>query len=584
MSDQKHDATRIDVNAAERAVDRAFSTGKADRAEITRQAQEDASEALKLVGVAIDSDEEADEAARLAVIAANMGNRERAKKARTNEREARAKAKADHRAATKSAKQAYEAVKFSDPTKLGFMRAVQVFFFAHIAITLLMLILTSRDTIVYSSTNFADWIMVILESVAFYFFVNRYKIGRVFTIGVAAVGVVLSIVAAFSSTNFSFANMLSDCIYYILIILYFAFSKRVRVVLVNDLAHDKGAFDDADLVIDRKGWPFYRNLIIYFFVFSVLGHWMEAGFCQLIRLGVVKGDYDPTNTMLWRDWFYPYPMHGTAVILIALILYSLFCWLKKKFSNKFVPYIVSFLINMAVCTLIEFVGGLLFNANLQNWNYSDLPFNFMGQICLQNAIGFGFASSIIAWWLYPTMERLIARVRPSIMNIVCVAVSTVGLLLFSLYAIAPPQGIDMGQGGSAEYRREANRERDVLLNEASTAEVIIEQLRKDIQNSLFLPEDDRHAILETLSKASDDIAKANKQLEDAQFVSEELVEAIDNETYVSTEYKDRRASSSKEESSEEASSEDESSEEDSSSENEDADDEGSEEGQEQEAA
>ncbi|MDO4797041.1 MAG: hypothetical protein Q4A01_03370 [Coriobacteriales bacterium] len=539
MADEERDETRMDVNVAERAIDKAFSTGKADRASITRQAREDAGEAMRLVEVAIDSDEEADEAARLAVIASNMGNRERAKKARANEREARSKAKADHRAATKSARQAYEAIKYSDPTKLGFIRLVQFIFFGHIALALLLLVLTSRDTIIYSSANISDWIMVILESVAFYFVMNRYKIARPFVIGVACVGIVLDMITLFTGGIYYLWSMLPNILYYILLILYFVFSRRVRMVFVNDLAHDRDDATNAELVIDRKSWPFYRNLIMYFFVFSVLGHWMEAGFCQLIRLGIVQGDFDATNTMLWRDWFYPYPMHGTAVILIAVILYPLFTWLKKKIPNKIAPYVVSFLINMFVCTLIEFGGGMLFNANLQNWDYSNLPFNFMGQICLQNAIGFGVASSIIAWWLYPTIERLIARVRPSIMNIVCIVVAVAGGILFSLYAIAPPMEYDMGQAGSAEYRREATAEQTQLADDASDAQGEVSQLQSEVQDSYFMPEDDRHAVQEILNGVSSDLAEVQKRIDNAEFVSEEVVKQVDEVTLVSTEFKNK---------------------------------------------
>ena len=95
---------RENIYMAERAVDRAFNTGKADRARITRQAQLDAAEAVTMVGIAMESDEEADEAARLSVIADNMGNRKKAKDARDKAREAQLKAVENHRAATKSAK------------------------------------------------------------------------------------------------------------------------------------------------------------------------------------------------------------------------------------------------------------------------------------------------------------------------------------------------------------------------------------------------------------------------------------------------------------------------------------------------
>ena len=36
--------------------------------------------------------------------------------------------------------------------------------------------------------------------------------------------------------------------------------------------------------------------------------------------------------MLFRDWLYPFPMHGIAVVLIALILWPLKEWLRKRLN------------------------------------------------------------------------------------------------------------------------------------------------------------------------------------------------------------------------------------------------------------
>lgn len=509
------------IKDAEKAVDRAFSTGKVDRATITRMAQLDAAEAVAMAGIAMESDEEADEAAKFTIIAANMGNREKAKAARERERVARDKAKADHKAATKSAKQAYEAIKFSDPNSLGFLRVVQVLFLLRIVVTLLALILTSRDTVSYSSANIVDWIMVVLESVAFYFFVNRYKLGKPLVIGIAAFGIVARVVSDLVTGTFSLGSTLFGCLFYIFLIVYFSVSDRVKASLVNDLSSDKGAMDDEEFVIDRKSWPFYRNLIIYFVIFSVLGHWLEAAFCQLIRLGIVQGEFHAENTMLWRDWFYPYPMHGTAVVLIALILYPLFVMMKKKFSNRILPYVASFFINMATCTLIEFVGGLMFNSHLQNWDYSNMPFNFMGQICLQNAIGFGLASSIIAWWVYPMMERAIARVRPATMNIVCIVVAVAGGILFSLYAISPPEGIDLGENNPKYEEQKDDTEiallsLDVLALQRGMNEV--DQLLADSSN---LSAEEKAKLKEHVDAVNSGLEAFDKDLEELAAIHKE---------------------------------------------------------------
>ena len=515
MSDQDNQPAKQNITTAEKAVDRAFTTGKVDRASITRQAQLDAADAVAMTGIAMESDAEADEAAKLALIASGMGNRERAKEARERERVARDKAKADHRAATKSAKQAYDAIKFSDPTKLGFLRVVQVYFLAHIVITLASLILTSRDTVVYNAINIGNWISIVLEGIAFYFFVNRYKIGRPFVIGMSIAAILIDVIFDTAAGQFKLSECIVSNYFFVFLIFYFLFSKRVKAVLVNDLSSDKGLMEGETFVIERHGWPFIRNLIIYFVIFSILGHWMEAAMCQLIRLGIVQGEYDPSNTMLWRDWLYPYPMEGAAVVLIALFLYPLFMELKKRFPDKrFLPYILSFVANGLLCTVIEFIGGMLFNAQHQHWDYSDMPFNFMGQVCLQNALAFGAAASIICWWVYPMLERAIARVRPAIMNIVCIVVAIGGGVLFSLYLISPPEGIDLGieqrVKESTDYK--SLEERDSMVSSANMARNIVLGLSKSVEQSQSLTTDEKASIQAHITTISAELDSITSEL------------------------------------------------------------------------
>lgn len=430
------------LEKAEQSIDRAFSTGKAERAKITQMAQLDAAEAVAMAGVAMESDEVADEAMRITVLAERSGNREGAKAARKKEKEARKKARDDHNAATKSAKNAYNAIRFSAPNKMGFMRAVQVIFAAHIASLLVWLMLTSRDSMVYNVSSLMDWAMVILEGVAFWMFINRYKVARPFVIFMAAFGLVVPAAYDVITNQFNPFVLSINGAFYIFLIFYFLFSKRVKATLVNDL--DKvGEYEKEDFVINRHGWPFVRNLIIYFIVFSIIGHWMEMGMCQFIRLGLVEGEYDPTNTMLWRDWLYPFPMEGAAVVIIALVLYPFFLWLKQKFPGKkvFAAYVISFAAGALLCSIIEFSMGLIVNADYQLWDYRDHFGNVMGQVCLQNTMAFGVVAGIITWWVYPLLERWIARVPRDIMNIVFVVIAVFGAIIWSLYLINPP-GVD----------------------------------------------------------------------------------------------------------------------------------------------
>ncbi len=431
------------LEKAEKAIDSAYSTGRAERAKITQAAQLDAADAVAMVGIAMEADADADEAMRITVIAEKSGDREKIKQARKKEKAARKKARDDHKAATKSAKAAYDAIKFSAPNKMGFMRVVQVGFALHIAVYLVWLMLTSRDHMNYDVTSMMDWLMVILEGVAFWMFINRYKVARPFVICMAIIGLVVPTIFEIATGRFNFFTSLSNSLFYIFLIVYFLFSKRVKATLVNDISKGKGDYEKEDFVINRRGWPFVRNLIIYFIVFSILGHWMEMGMCQFIILGVVQGEYDPSNTMLWRDWLYPFPMEGAAVVVIALVLYPFFVWLKKKFTGnkRILAYVISFIAGALLCTVIEFSMGLLVNDHYQLWDYRDNFCNIMGQVCLQNTMAFGVVAGIITWWVYPMLERMIARVPNDIMNIVFVVIAVFGAIIWSLYLINPP-GVD----------------------------------------------------------------------------------------------------------------------------------------------
>ena len=245
-----------------------------------------------------------------------------------------------------------------------------------------------------------------------------------------------------------------------------------------------------------------RNLIIYFIVFSIIGHWMEMGMCQFIILGVVQGEYDPTNTMLWRDWLYPFPMEGFAVVAIALVLYPLFEWLKKKFTGRgrWIAYVLSFLAGALLCTVIEFGMGLIVNADYQLWDYRDNFCNILGQVCLQNTAAFGAVAAIITWFVYPMLERMIARVPRDIMNIVFVVIAVFGAIIWSLYLINPPEVDDANlpeNKGNTELVQKEYEARAVAANLADIDEEI-DRLEREIDKSTKLDKDKMKAEAEQI--------------------------------------------------------------------------------------
>jgi uncharacterized membrane protein len=420
----------------ERALDAADAASGADRRAITQAAQLDAIEAVDMAGKAMDADEELAEASRFTIMASRTGDRERARTARRREREAFLRAKENHKAATKSAKRAYDAIRFSDPNSLGFLRVIQVFLLLNIIFTSMMLTTFIKGSYTIDFNQTLNLLNVLFDGVIFWLIWKRKKITRACVIAIATfnivVGTIFNIATGVFDPFAQFALSFTD----VFLLVYFIFSKRAKATLVEPFNMRKlnEDLDEEESFFRPKTWEFWRNLIIYFVIFSIVGHWMEAGVCLLIKYGLVPGTYDPTS-QIWSDWLYPFPVYGIGFCACAVLLYPLKNLLERKTGKLGVALVLSFLANALVCTMIEFSMGMVVNADLQLWDYSNMFGNFMGQVCLQNALFFGFVATIMTWLVYPSLERFFRRVPNESMTVVFVVVLVGFIILMALYYI-----------------------------------------------------------------------------------------------------------------------------------------------------
>ena len=343
------------------------------------------------------------------------------------------------------------------PRMPRFCHFLTVLFAINFVATIAVLVFTSRDLVQYNTTNLVDWLNIVLEMVTLWMLWCRFKVTRPFVMCFSTFNVFVGFLKLFIFNIGEYASSPQETLPLLIIVaiiayiissafdivlfLYFWRSKKLKAYLTQDFGIDKEAAlgSHKDLEINRRSWPFWRNIAIYYCFFSLAGHWMESAFCMLIRMGWVKGEVDLNNTMLWRDWFYPFPMEGLAVVIIAIALYPLFIKLRKVCKFPAVAYGASFLINGLVCVSIEYVMGLFVNADLQLWDYSNMPFNLNGMICLQNGLGFAFASSIICWCVYPILERTFAKLPKNVMNLVFVVTLSAYAIPQALYLTDPPK-------------------------------------------------------------------------------------------------------------------------------------------------
>jgi len=309
------------------------------------------------------------------------------------------------------------------------IRACQLYFCAVLAAELAYAFATNPSDFAYDFSLVHGFVTAALCAICIWLFQKRVRETRTFAIATAVACVVLSsadmflfgafdVVAGRLGMSATLAILATQYCLATAAVVYLATSSSARSALQQPLDHTPtartGYSFDAPLKQRVRTWPFWRDLGMYFIVFSFAGHWAEMLFCYNIYLGVFMGDVDFSEVMLWHQWLFPYFAEGVAVVLIVVLLTPVKEWLLKKFDGRILPAVlVSIAVTAAVCTTVDFTCGMICNQNYEVWDYRTLPFNFMGQVCLQNSTVYTVAASLILWIFYPLMDQGLRRMPRS---------------------------------------------------------------------------------------------------------------------------------------------------------------------------
>lgn len=167
---------------------------------------------------------------------------------------------------------------------------------------------------------------------------------------------------------------------------------------------------------------FWRNLAVYFCVFSVAGHWMEIAYCSFMNLfGIVDED-----SLVWADPLYPFLVYGVGVAVCAIALVPLKERLLARRRTRWGAGAEFYLIAVVACLVMELVMGLLLNqpnelGEYPLWDNSVLPLNVLGQAWLVNDLALGAVAMLYTWAVYPLCERALAKVPARVMDAVALA-------------------------------------------------------------------------------------------------------------------------------------------------------------------
>lgn len=151
-------------------------------------------------------------------------------------------------------------------------------------------------------------------------------------------------------------------------------------------------------------WEFWRALITSFFVFAIVGHWLEIPYCMFMDgcFGIVGEDYP-----VWSDpWYHPYWIYGIGAVIITLLVEPVKEWIVLKRKTMFGAILQTFVMVTVIAMLTELIMGWLVNqpdasGEYPFWDNSQLPLNVFGQAWLVNDMVIGALAVVYVWVLWP---------------------------------------------------------------------------------------------------------------------------------------------------------------------------------------
>lgn len=135
------------------------------------------------------------------------------------------------------------------------------------------------------------------------------------------------------------------------------------------------------------------NLIWYFIIFSVLGMILETlfGFITMgiweCRKGFVFGPFCP--------------IYGLGAVAIIVLL-------ERFKESKIKLFIYGMIAGAIVEYLVSFVLEAMYGARF--WDYSYLPYNLNGRICIRYSSYWGFLSMAMIYLVKPRVDKLINKI------------------------------------------------------------------------------------------------------------------------------------------------------------------------------
>lgn len=148
------------------------------------------------------------------------------------------------------------------------------------------------------------------------------------------------------------------------------------------------------------------NIISYFIIYSILGWFSEVGYSLFKKKKFIN-----------RGFLYGplCPIYGVGVVSIHLMV----SFIPNVYTNlDFKNLFLVFSIITISTTILEYITGSVLESIFHThwWDYSDMPFNLKGHICLRFSIIWGIGGSFILFTLHKQIISFVSSIPTESLN------------------------------------------------------------------------------------------------------------------------------------------------------------------------
>ena len=159
------------------------------------------------------------------------------------------------------------------------------------------------------------------------------------------------------------------------------------------------------------GYTIWR-ILAYFIIYSVLGYIIETIF------GIItKGTWENRQSFLYGPFCGIYGL-GAVIMILSLQYFN---------QNNNRLFWGGFLVGSIIEYVVSWIGEILLNVKW--WDYSNMPLNLNGRICVFFSIFWGLLAIYLMSYINPKVDRLINWIKTKI-SINKLKVITLGVTIF----------------------------------------------------------------------------------------------------------------------------------------------------------